>query len=75
MPLQLVFQGKTKAVVPKDEDAKRAVAAGSHLTMSENHWSNFVTMKSFVEKVMDPWRVKSARSWAWLLIRKRWSGL
>jgi hypothetical protein len=58
VPLQLVVQGKTEAVVPKDEDAKRAVAAGSHLTMSENHWSNFVTMKSFVEKVLDPWRVK-----------------
>ncbi len=28
VPLQLVFQGKTEAVVPKDEDAKRAVAAG-----------------------------------------------
>ncbi len=28
MPLQLVFQGKTEAVVPKDEDAKRAVATG-----------------------------------------------
>jgi hypothetical protein len=47
-----------EVVVPKDEDAKRAVAAGWHLTMSENHWSNFVTMKSFVEKVLDPWRVK-----------------
>jgi hypothetical protein len=58
VPLQLVFQGKTEAVVPKDEDVKRAVAAGWHLTMSENHWSNFVTMKSFVEKVLDPWRVK-----------------
>ncbi len=58
VPLQLVFQGKTKAIVPKDEDAKRAVAAGWHLTMSENHWSNFVTMNSFVEKVLDPWRVK-----------------
>jgi hypothetical protein len=58
VPLQLVFQGKTKAVVPKDEDAKRAVAMGCHLTMSENHWSNFVTMKSFVEKVLDLWHVK-----------------
>ncbi len=28
VPLQLVFQGKMEAVVPKDEDAKRAVAAG-----------------------------------------------
>ncbi len=58
VPLQLVFQGKMEAVVPKDEDAKRVVAAGWHLTMSENHWSNFVTMKSFVEKVLDLWRVK-----------------
>jgi hypothetical protein len=58
VPLQLVFQGKMEVVVPKDEDAKRAVVAGWHLTMSENHWSNFVTMKSFVEKVLDPWRVK-----------------
>ncbi len=61
VPLQLVFQGKTKAVVPKDEDVKRAVAMGSHLTMLENHWSNFVTMKSFVEKVLDPWRVKKCK--------------
>jgi hypothetical protein len=50
MPLQLVFQGKTEAVVPKDEDAKRAVAAGLHLTMSENHWSNFVTMIALLRR-------------------------
>jgi hypothetical protein len=58
VPLQLVFQGKTEAVVPKDEDAKWAVTTGWHLTMLKNHWSNFVTMKSFVEKVLDSWRVK-----------------
>jgi hypothetical protein len=58
VPLQLVFQGKMEVAVPKDEDVKRAVARSWHLTMSENHWSNFVIMKSFVEKVLDPLRVK-----------------
>jgi hypothetical protein len=58
LPLQLIFQGKTTVVVPNHVEAKEVVRKGWDLTNSENHWSNQTTMKRFVEKVLDPWRVK-----------------
>jgi hypothetical protein len=61
LPLQLIFQGKTTAMVPNHVEAREAVKKGWDLTNSENHWSNQTTMKRFVEKVLDPWRVKKCR--------------
>jgi hypothetical protein len=58
LPLQLIFQGKTTAVVPKDPRAVAARAKGWHLTMSSNHWSNQQTMKEFVDQVIVPWHAK-----------------
>ncbi len=61
LPLQLIFQGKTIAVVPNHVEAREAVRKGWDLTNLENHWSNQTTMKRFVEKVLDPWRVKKCK--------------
>ncbi len=61
LPLQLIFQGKTTAVVPNHVETREAVRKGWDLTNSENHWSNQTTMKQFVEKVLDLWRVKKCK--------------
>ncbi len=58
LPLQLIFQGKTIAVIPKDLGAVAARAKGWHLTMSSNHWSNQQTMKEFIDQVIVPWHAK-----------------
>jgi hypothetical protein len=39
LPLQVVFQGKTGQVLPKNAAAVIAVSEGWHLTHSANHWS------------------------------------
>jgi len=61
LPLQLIFQGKTTAVVPNHVEAREAVKKGWDLTNSKNHWSNQTTMKRFVEKVLDPWRIEKCK--------------
>jgi hypothetical protein len=48
LPLQVVFQGKTGQVLPKNAAAVIAASEGWHLTHSANHWSTQETMKSFV---------------------------
>jgi hypothetical protein len=61
LPLQFIFQGKTTTVVPNHVEAREAVRKGWDLTNSENHWSNQTTMKRFVEKVLDLWRVEKCK--------------
>jgi hypothetical protein len=39
LPLQVVFQGKTGQVLPKNAAAMIATSEGWHLTHSANHWS------------------------------------
>jgi hypothetical protein len=58
LPFQIIFQGRTTAVVPKDTEARAAEARGWHLTHSSNHWSNQQTMKDFVTKILLPWHAK-----------------
>ncbi len=58
LPLQLIFQGKTIAVVPKDPGAVATRVKGWHLTMSSNHWSNQQTMREFVDQVIVLWHAK-----------------
>lgn len=54
LPLQLIFTGKTSAVLPPHTaETKRF---GFHLTQSENHWSNQKTMQDYVEEVIAPFR-------------------
>lgn len=53
LPLQLIFQGKTPRSLPPATPA--SIAAGAHLTFSENHWSSQTTMQDYVEKVIVPY--------------------
>jgi len=55
LPLQVVFQGKTGQVLPKNAAAVIATSEGWHLTHSANHWSTQETMRSFVQKVLHPY--------------------
>jgi len=55
LPLQVVFQGKTGQVLPKNAAAVIAASEGWHLTHSANHWSTQETMRSFVHKVLHPY--------------------
>jgi hypothetical protein len=55
LPLQVVFQGKTGQVLPKNAAAVIAASEGWHLTHSANHWSTHETMRSFVQKVLHPY--------------------
>ncbi len=48
LPFQVVFQGKTGQVLPKNAAAVIAASEGWHLTHSANHWSTQETMRSFV---------------------------
>jgi len=48
LPLQVLFQGKTGHVLPKNATTVIAASEGWHLTHSGNHWSTQETMRSFV---------------------------
>jgi hypothetical protein len=63
LPFQCIFQGGTTAVVPKNSEAKAAVAKGWHLTHSANHWSNQQTMREFVDKVWFHGTQRNVRTW------------
>jgi hypothetical protein len=53
LPLQVVFQGKTGQVLPKNAATMIAASEGWH--HSANHWSTQETMRSFVQKVLHPY--------------------
>lgn len=53
LPLQLIYQGKTKKSVP--ESTPDTITAGFHLTFSENHWSNQETMRQYLEFIIVPY--------------------
>ena len=55
LPPQLIYQGKTKACLPK-----HLFSSGWHITYTPNHWSNEETMKEYVLKIIVPF-VKSTR--------------
>jgi hypothetical protein len=55
LPLQVVFQGKTGQVLPKNAATVIAASEGWHLTHSANHWSTQETMRNFVQKVLHPY--------------------
>ena len=53
LPLQLIFEGKTKLSEPKETEVSKA--AGVHITHSENHWSSQETMQQWVTEVLVPY--------------------
>ena len=55
LPVQLVYKGKTTKSLPTVDFPKQW-----HLTFTENHWSNEITMIDYVEKIFVPY-VQSKR--------------
>lgn len=71
LPLQLIFEGKTERCRPPH--TLDTLAAGFHLTNSDNHWSTLETMKDYVNFVLDPWRRKAGNDAEMVLLLDAWS--
>lgn len=50
LPVQLIYQGKTKACLPKAKFPN-----GSDVAFSPNHWSNESLMKDYILKIIVPY--------------------
>lgn len=59
LPLQLIFAGKTERSRPAATPA--SIAAGFHLTSSDNHWSTQQTMQEYIENVVEPYRQRKIK--------------
>ena len=55
LPIQLVYQGKTPRCLPQVQ-----FPANWHITYTENHWCNEVTMKEYINNIILPY-VKKKR--------------
>lgn len=71
LPLQLIFEGKTERSRPPH--TPDTLAAGFHITNSENHWSTLETMKEYVDFVLDPWRRRVGNDAELVLLLDAWS--
>ena len=59
LPFQVIFGGKSiRSLPPLNQGRKLCEDAGWHITNTENHWSNLETCKEFVEKILEPYRIK-----------------
>ena len=59
LPLQLIFKGKTHRSRPAHTAA--SVAAGFHLTSTENHWSTQYTMQEYITRIIEPYRQRKIK--------------
>ena len=50
LPLQLIYEGKTNRCLPQFD-----FPSAWHVTHSDNHWSNEITMKQYFEKIILPY--------------------
>ena len=50
LPLQLIYEGKTNRCLPQFD-----FPSAWHVTFSDNHWSNEITMKQYFEKIILPY--------------------
>ena len=50
LPLQLIYEGKTERCLPRYK-----FPTSRHMTQSESHWSNEITMKQYIEKFILPY--------------------
>ena len=53
LPIQLIFQGKTSACLPRAKSP-----SGWHITCTHNHWANEETTKNHIEKIIVPYLTK-----------------
>jgi hypothetical protein len=59
LPFQVIFTRITKKCLPPmNTGQKLCKNVGWHITNSSNHWSNLNTCKDFVQKILQPYRLK-----------------
>lgn len=59
LPLQLIYKGKTKRSLPKMQNSVEKFPAGFLLSQNEKHWSNEQETLQYIEKVLNPYLVKT----------------
>ena len=56
---QVIFSIKlNRSLPPLNEERRLFEDVGWHITDTENHWSSLATCKEFVEKILDPYKIK-----------------
>jgi hypothetical protein len=76
LPLQLIFQGTTKRVLPKTCGAQVGLSHGFHFTITNNHLSNLESMQKFVNFILVPYldnkmqklNLSSSQQKIWLIV-------
>ena len=61
LPVQMIFEGKTEACLPKTMKLAEAQQDGHDFTFSESHWCTFQTLKRWVEKILYPAYLKRCK--------------
>jgi hypothetical protein len=56
LPFQVIFTSTTSKSLPPQNEG--CLEERWHLTYNGNHWSNLETYKKFVEKILQPYRLK-----------------
>ena len=52
LPIQLIFQGKTSRCLPSQTERNEYEQIGWNFTMTENHWSNYESMVSYMSDII-----------------------
>lgn len=58
LPFQLVFEGKTRAVIPQSPAAILVTHQGWVLSKTHNHWSNLATTKEWINDILRPYHLR-----------------
>ena len=63
LPFQIIFSGKsTRSLPPSNKGRQDCESEGWHVTHTENHWSNLETSKDFVDKILEPYRMRQTEA-------------
>lgn len=62
LPIQMIFEGKTEASLPKSNKLPEAVRAGHDFTVSESHWCTLQTLQRWVQKILYPAYVERCKA-------------
>ena len=55
LPIQLIFHGKTSRYLPSQTERNEYEQIRWHFTMTENHWSNYESMVSYMREIISPY--------------------
>ena len=57
LPMQLIYKGTTSRCLPKNVP----FPPSWHITCSENHWSNEITMKEYIKHIILPYVIETRK--------------